>query len=176
MDNWPEMDGSTSAWSIKIKLDFIPIQVHSWDGLDSLKPGDRFMSSEIDKAIELIEERIAALQKVRETLVEMFDAPDSLRRRLLKVNDEPKLTVPSTIPAVSLLGSGNGNAKVTRKDQVAKFIREHGGSATRSEIIAGTGIPTGTVAYVLNDEARFRARDGKWYIVEQRDSVRTSAE
>jgi hypothetical protein len=122
------------------------------------------MSSEIDKAIELIEERIAALQKVRETLVEMFDAPDSLRRRrLLNVRDEPTLTLPSTIPDTNLLGSGNGSGKLNRKDQVAKFIRERGGSASRSEIIKGTGVPIGTVAYALNDE-RFVARAGKWHL------------
>jgi hypothetical protein len=137
------------------------------------------MSSEIDKAIELIEEKIAALQKVRDTLVEMFDAPDSLRRRVLASRGAPyplDAAAGPTVPLASLLGSGNGNSKVTRKDQVAKFIREHGGSATRSEIIDGTRIPKGTVAYVLNDESRFRGREGKWTIVEPKDSAKTPAE
>jgi hypothetical protein len=129
------------------------------------------MSSEIDKAIELIEDKIAALQNVRDTLVEMFDAPDSLRKRMLAARETPAPLPtaaplePSELPAlpsVNLLGSGNGNGKSTRKDEVAKFIREHGGSAKRSTIISGTGIPKGTVAYVLNDKDRFVGHRGLW--------------
>jgi len=49
-----------------------------------------------------------------------------------------------------------------RKAQVAEFIKTHGPS-TRSEIVAGTDIPKGTIAYCLKDETRFvRGDDGKW--------------
>jgi len=128
------------------------------------------MSSEIDKAIELIEEKIAALQSVRDTLIQLFDAPDSLRKRVLATRGTPTpLDTPalSAVPSANLLGSGNGNEKLTRKDQVAKFIRERGGSATRSEIIRGTGIPQGTVAYVLNDEKRFVSSNDGWRNIEE---------
>jgi len=142
------------------------------------------MSSEIDNAIELIEEKIAALQRVRDTLVEMFDPPDSLRRRLLttrgKATPPPEINAPENpapqITTTNLLSSGNGSGRSKRKDEVATFIREHGGSASRAEIIVGTGIPKGTIAYVLNDISRFRRRDHKWHVREQRDSARTPAE
>jgi hypothetical protein len=132
------------------------------------------MSSEIDKAIELIEEKIAALEKVRDTLVEMFDPPDSLRSRLLVMRRAASIpaevhtpeSTPSEMPATNLLSSGNGIGRSTRKDEVAKFIRDRGGCAKRSDIIAGTGIPKGTVAYVLNDKSRFAARRGLWRNVE----------
>jgi hypothetical protein len=149
------------------------------------------MSSQIDIAIEQIEEKIAELEKVRDTLVEMFDPPDSLRRRLLAAKRTPNPAV--DIPAVesrppemrvtNLFGSGNGHGhghdigKSTRKDEVAQFIRERGGSAKRSVIIAGTGIPKGTVAYVLNDKTRFVGRHGLWRNVEHnKDSAGASAE
>jgi len=155
------------------------------------------MSSEINRAIELIEEKIEALQKVRDTLVEMFDGPDSLRKRILMAN---RSIAPSISPAPSdtptsadvitpsedlavaaassknFLGSGNGNGRFTRKDEIAKFIQEHGGSVSRADIIAGTGIPKGTVAYVLNDISRFRRHDHKWRVREQKDSAKTSVE
>jgi hypothetical protein len=132
------------------------------------------MSSEIDIAIEQIEEKIAALQKVRDTLVDMFDPPDSLRRRLLAAGhtSNPLVDIPvvKSKPldkaAANLLGSGIGHGndigKSTRKDEVAKFIRDRGGAVSRSAIIEGTGIPKGTIAYVLNDRTRFAGRRGLW--------------
>jgi hypothetical protein len=77
-------------------------------------------------------------------------------------------STPSEIPVTNLFGSGNGNGrghdigKSTRKDEVAKFIRDRGGCAKRSDIIAGTGIPKGTIAYVLNDKNRFVRHKGLW--------------
>jgi hypothetical protein len=54
----------------------------------------------------------------------------------------------------------------TRKDMVAEFIKTHGPS-TRSEILAGTDVPDGTIAYCLHDETRFvRGEDEKWRNVE----------
>lgn len=134
------------------------------------------MSSQIDTAIEFLEAKIAAYQEARDTLVELFDPPDSLRRRLLAARRTPtppaEVNAPDSAPAAAsttnLIGSGNGNdiGKSTRKDEVAKFIRDCGGSAKRSAIIAGTGIPKGTVAYVLNDKSRFVGRRGLWRNIE----------
>ncbi len=53
-----------------------------------------------------------------------------------------------------------------RKEEIAEFIRTHG-PATRSEILAGTDIPKGTIGYCLNDGTMFvRGDDGKWRNVE----------
>lgn len=50
-----------------------------------------------------------------------------------------------------------------RLAQVQNYLREHG-PAKRTEIIADTGIPEGTVAFLLKDKRRF-ARDDerKWH-------------
>jgi hypothetical protein len=51
-----------------------------------------------------------------------------------------------------------------RKDEVAKFIKAHGPSK-RKEILKGTSVPAGTIAYALNDKTMFkRLPDGKWDI------------
>lgn len=53
-----------------------------------------------------------------------------------------------------------------RKKEVEDFIRAHGPS-TRSEILSGTDVPGGTIAYCLRDATRFvRGEDGKWRTVE----------
>ncbi len=58
-----------------------------------------------------------------------------------------------------------------RKAEVAEFIRTHGPS-TRSEILAGTDIPKGTIAYCLNDKTRFvDGDDGKWRNVEEEEKT-----
>lgn len=54
----------------------------------------------------------------------------------------------------------------SRKDVVANFI-ENNGPSTRAEILAGTGIPAGTISYCLNDKHRFvQGENGKWRNVE----------
>jgi hypothetical protein len=99
------------------------------------------MQNEITQAIELLDQKIASLQKLRNQLATEFGQGPTRNAR------------------------SNGNKRVGRKDQVADFIKAHG-PATRAEIIQGTGIPIGTAAYALNDEERFVARDGKWHIKE----------
>jgi len=134
----------------------------------------RTMNPEIDKVIDILESRIAELVSARDILVESFDPPDSLRRRMLDSRrasrGSPQPTVPGLleVPAsgvqLTVAGSANGHGKVSRKDLVAQFLRTHG-PASRSEILTGTQIPKGTIAYVLNDKARFTSRRGKWHNV-----------
>jgi hypothetical protein len=57
-------------------------------------------------------------------------------------------------------------SKKGRKEEIAEFIRTHGPS-TRSEILAGTNVPDGTISYCLKDVMRFvQDNDGKWRNVE----------
>jgi len=56
---------------------------------------------------------------------------------------------------------GNGTG---RREEIAAFILANGPSR-RADIISGTGIPPGTVAYVLNDPKSFRLNGGKWEVV-----------
>lgn len=107
------------------------------------------MQNEIVQAIALLDQKIESLKTLRNQLASEFGQAHS--------------------------SAANGHNRISRKDQVKNFIKEHGPS-TRAEIIQGTGIPVGTVAYVLNDEERFVARRGKWCIVGERDSTKASAE
>lgn len=53
----------------------------------------------------------------------------------------------------------------TRAEQLKQFINDHGGAATRQEIIAGAGIPAGTVASLLGSKKKFRKdQRGFWNI------------
>ena len=108
---------------------------------------------EIAQAIALLDQKIASLKKLRDQLAEEFGE--------VQAGTEPRILSTVTM---------SGNGYMTRKDQVAKFLREHGPS-TRSEIIAGTGIPAGTAAYVLNDEKRFVSQHGKWQVLVQSSSA-----
>jgi len=72
------------------------------------------------------------------------------------------------------LDYANLGRRITRKDALAEFLREHGPS-TRAEILHGLAIPPGSIAYVLNDKNRFVLVDGKWHNVPGQESVQHPA-
>ncbi len=117
------------------------------------------MHSDIAKAIELIDQRIAALQNIRTQLAREFGGDEAERSVARPVSLSPSTFQQSSPPR------SNGRGHLNRKGQVAEFIRTHG-SASRSEIVRGTGIPMGTVSYCLNDENLFVNRNGRWHVVE----------
>jgi hypothetical protein len=113
------------------------------------------MHSDIAKAIDLIEQRIQALQNIRAQLVQEFTGAEEAKSNLPK--DTPAVVLPPRMTRHNHPRNGG-----TRKDQVAHFIRQNGPSL-RTQIIEGTQIPVGTIAYCLNDKTRFQQRkDGKW--------------
>ncbi len=68
----------------------------------------------------------------------------------------------------------------TRAEQLATFIAEKGGGATRTEIVRESGIPPGTVASLLGTKKKFeKDQNDIWHIknkelaekVQQRDAV-----
>lgn len=110
------------------------------------------MPLEILKAIELIDSKIAGLNRVRQTLLEEFgeksvQVDNQLQSPLFP---ERKFTRLAPIPA-----------HPTRRDAVIKLLQNEG-SLSRSEIIDKSGIPKGTVATILNDKERFISKDHKW--------------
>lgn len=112
------------------------------------------MDATLRNTVAWLEHRISVLQRAKDTLLEVAQAEGpgetqvAVSRRL--AGEAPKRrTRPS-------------KAKKTRKRLMIDFIRENG-PATRREIIEGTGIPMGTVAYCLNDKKTFiRSEDGRW--------------
>ena len=122
------------------------------------------MNPDIEKVIEQLEAKIAELEKARDTLVETFCQPDSPRRRMLAARQAstPTVTTPAYGPETTIPSGGRMRRRRTRKDIVTEFIRQHGPS-TRAQILAGAGVPPGSVAFVLNDRARFYLKDGRWH-------------
>src|SRR5690242_3546350 len=109
------------------------------------------MNSDIEKAVGIIEQRILHLQQIKAMLLAEFGAASA------------PITSASITPSTrNGNGNGNGDGNQTRKDQLAKFLNEHG-PATRGTINEKSGIPKGTIANLLNKEG-FVRRYGKWQV------------
>jgi hypothetical protein len=107
------------------------------------------ISSDIQRAIEIIDQRIQSLQRIKEMLVKEFGGEGAALSGQVSLF-EPSI---STTPF-----------KKTRKQFLVDFFREHG-AQTRQAIREKTALPLGTVAFLLNDKDTFqRLPDGKWTI------------
>jgi hypothetical protein len=123
------------------------------------------MPLEILKAIELIDSKIAGLQRAKQTLLEEFgekqvQADDHLQSSLFPT---PKFT--RQLRPVPL----------RRRDVIMQLLREQG-PLSRSEILEKSGIPQGTVATILNDKRRFVSKGGKWHYIEEKEKGLTDSE
>lgn len=134
------------------------------------------MDPEVARFVEYLDDRIRALQEIKDSIVERFADADSLAKRVLRARHSEPNTKPARSGGNLLLEAPHGNSgngqrgPGTRKDQIVNFLRATGPS-TRSEIRDGTGIPVGTLATTLNDRTMFRNREGRWHLIEQRDSA-----
>lgn len=108
------------------------------------------MNSDIRQAINIITQRIANLQQIKQMLLEEFG-----------VSGASAVAI-AVAPTRRNDGKGNGHGDLTRKDQLAKFLIEHGPSS-RGTINEKSGIPKGTVANLLNKEG-FVRQQGKWTV------------
>jgi hypothetical protein len=112
------------------------------------------MDSDIARAVAVIDAKIESLKGIRSQLVNLFGNNNISGSTSIQSSTAPISGITAT--------AHNGARRVTRKDAVEQFIRQNGPS-TRIEILRGTGIPEGTIAYCLNDKERFRqAEEGRW--------------
>lgn len=111
------------------------------------------MHPDIQKAIELIDRKIAGLQTVRDALISEFGDvhSSSSEKKTSSIPDSPR--------------SSDGPKPPTRKEQIIKLL-EVEGPLSRSEIVKKSGIPEGTVANTLNDKVTFESLLGKWRLKE----------
>ena len=107
------------------------------------------ISPDIRRAIEIIDQRIQSLQRIREMLVNEFGVDEGTIQKLAIFAADA--TVPSgTLPTK------------TRKQFLTDFLRTNG-PTTRKDIETKTGLPKGTIAFALNDKDLFqRLPDGRW--------------
>ena|SRR3989442_2848488 len=116
--------------------------------------------TDILQAIQIIDDKIASLQKARDQLANAFGIDgkshtphgDTLPRNGGS-NAAPQRSVPGHEP------SG-------RKVELALFLLAHG-PTSRATIIEQSGLPEGTISYCLNDKRFFhQTADGNWAITE----------
>jgi hypothetical protein len=110
------------------------------------------MHPDIEKAIGLIDRKIAGLQRVKQTLLDEFG------EKAVSVDNKTFLSPRKT-----------KKVKKTRKVAIMKLLHEEGPLA-RSEILQKTGFPLGTVSFILNDKTTFSNKDGKWQLIEEIES------
>jgi hypothetical protein len=109
------------------------------------------LNQEIRAAIHHIDQRVAKLLKLKEMLLEEFS-----------VEAEP---IHSSSAATCRRGpkkSASPKAKKTRRQDLVNFLKLNGPSRRR-EMLEKTGVPKGTIAYLLADKKTFiRLEDGRW--------------
>jgi len=117
------------------------------------------LDPEIQAAVNLIERRIAKLQQAKDLLIGEFSRNGTAQTDHAETVRAGQVRVQHQMPLLS---------PKTRKAQIRDFILAAGASR-RSEIVEKTGIPEGTVSYVLNDDKVFRHIDstGKWDVVKE---------
>lgn len=103
------------------------------------------MSPDIQRVIEIIDQRIQSLKKVKEMLLKEFGVEQPLP-------GEQRVHISDMQP----------EGKKTRKQFLVDFLREHG-PQTRKEIREKANLPLGTIAFLLNDKETFQhLPGGKW--------------
>jgi hypothetical protein len=113
---------------------------------------------DIQKVIDLFDQRIKRLQEARELLVEEF-------------GEAKRGGLPVPVPRQRRSGAQNRNGNEgssERKQQLEKFLRTHG-PTRRSDLSSGSGVPDGTVGYLLSKyhDTFVRRSDKKWTLTER---------
>jgi hypothetical protein len=119
------------------------------------------MNPEIEKAIELIDQKIMGLQKAKLTLLEAFGEKSEDMKHQASLFPAIKRNTPK-------------RSSPTRRDELANFLKAEG-PLTRTEIFKRSGIPQGTVSTLLLDKASFKSRDGKWYAIQKEQTQSESS-
>lgn len=115
----------------------------------------------IQAAIAKLDERIANLTALRDGLLAEFGQEDAATAAPAEA-----------APAQRRRAHGRRSRRRRqppqesgRRNTVIAFLRQNG-PAMRRQIVSGTGIPVGTVSYVLNDKQTFaHLEDGRWTLV-----------
>jgi hypothetical protein len=118
------------------------------------------MNPDIRKAVEVINNRIENLEHIKAMLLEEFGA-GSVLGEMATSDSRPRLL------RADIGANGNGGGE-GRRAQLARFLRHHG-PARRTEINTKSGIPKGTIAFLLNKWPEFVSRRGKWQLAIEED-------
>lgn len=107
-------------------------------------------SPEIRRVVEIIDQRIQSLQTIKKMLINEF------------FGEQPSLPFSTTQNGTA--AEVHTASKRTRKETLVAFLKVKG-PLVRGEIQKATGIPRGTLAFLLNDKETFeRDSSGKWSV------------
>ena len=99
----------------------------------------------IDKVIKVIERKIRSLENIKKVLIDEF----------VGVGESEKL---------SLFPMEKSVQSETRKQRIIRLLQEEGSLSSKA-ILEKTGIPRGTINFVLNDKDIFYSNGGVWNLV-----------
>ena len=106
-----------------------------------------------EQKLALIREQRDVLANAQSVLNSLFDGSDGAN---------PDGSVSSGESVASTTTAAGKRAKSPRRAEVIAYLEEHG-PTKRARLIEATGIPEGTISYLLNDKSRFRRlEDGTW--------------
>jgi hypothetical protein len=112
------------------------------------------MDSVTRQMLEKIRGEIVKLQGLERSIVERFGSSSN------GTNPSPSAKPGRKIKHARRNASGVDGPP--RKIVIHEWLKKHG-PASRGEIIAGTGLPEGTIgAYLSTEKDLFESRDGKW--------------
>ena len=108
--------------------------------------------TEVRKTIQGIDQKIEVLEETKKRLLEAFGGPLPVAK---SNGNRPQ-------NAISAFEAGS-NGTMSSGDKLASYLQTHG-PATRQEIAEESGVPGGSISYLLKN-GRFRHRaDDKWEV------------
>lgn len=117
------------------------------------------INPDVSKTIEAIDQRIAQLRQAKAALLEAFGPASNAASG--DVTRKPQ--------------NGSGGGRPDRFGELVKFLTTHG-PASRKQILAQSGIPQGTVSYLLSSYKNFQQLpDGRWGTEKQVEQLAAAA-
>jgi len=113
---------------------------------------------DIQKAIEVIDQKIMSLQQARNQLAQAFGIEQSAQVK----NGTSSIVFPTPIPAPPAQPQNGADLSKPRKVALAEFLIKNG-PMSRVDIVDKAGLPEGTISYCLNDKRFFhQLENGDW--------------
>lgn len=106
------------------------------------------MNTELEKIIFQIDKKIKALEQAKKVLHDEF-------------GEHRSVIMQASFAESDGIEKGTSTKKKSRKQAIVDLIIQEG-PLTRAEIVSKTGLPLGTIAFVLNDKRTFYNEGGKW--------------
>lgn len=125
------------------------------------------MHPDIRKALSVIDKQIADLAKAKESLIAIFGSMGNSTLQEIE-SDKPLSRAAEVIQRVE---AAKGES---RKESIIKLLDKEG-PLTRTEMAQKSGIPLGTLSFVLRDKNVFHNQEGKWSLIVN-DNVTTEQE